>query len=522
MKIRLFICGCLLWSLSTPVFAFTPDDPFFSDQWYLSKIQAPEAWDMEQGKTGTVVAVLDAGVDMNHPDLLGRFWNNPGEIPDNGLDDDGNGFVDDVHGYNFVDKNANPEPPQTSLYDEGAISHGTMIAGIIGANTNNGVGVAGIDRTAKLMVVRILDNMGIGDSVTARKGIDYAVANGAKVINLSFTGFDFDAEFQAAIERAHDAGVVVVAAVGNTKNGGTDINQKPIYPACFQDHGVQDWVLGVAATDQADTKTSFSNYGSSCTDISAPGVGILNTVYQNDVWLPFSQGFYQDGWSGTSLAAPIVSAAAGLLFQEHPNITPNQVYTILRSSVDPVFMGGLSDGSIGSGRINIAKALTLANEQFPPEATPGMLIKLMCALHADVNDPCKAVYFYGADKKRHAFPNDKVYFSWYPDFSTVKEVSSDFLSSLMLGKNVTYHPGLKLVKFQSVPTVYTVEAKGVLRSVASEQVAQDLYGATWSKQVDDISDAFFGNYQFGATILSSGDFAKDAVFIQTPTLNQNF
>jgi len=139
-------------------------------------------------------------------------------------------------------------------------------------------------------------------------------------------------------------------------------------------------------------------------------------------------------------------------------------------------------------------------------ADPGTLIKLPCAGSTDVNDPCRAVYYYADDGKRHAFPNSKVFFTWYEDFDDVVIVDSDFMSSLMLGSNVTYHPGTKMVKFQSWNTVYTVSAGGVLRAVASEEMAIDLYGDDWNTQIDDISDAFFSNYSFGDDLVGSDDY----------------
>ena len=512
----------ILWFIAMPVFASTPNDPFFSNQWYLQKIGIPTAWETQTGSNQVIVAVLDAGLDMNHPDLVKNIWNNSGEIDGNGIDDDGNGYIDDVQGYDFVDMDNSPEPDIGESYDEGAVSHGTMIAGIIGATTNNSMGVTGINWNVKLMSVRILDNMGIGNSQTAIQGLEYAVANGAKVVNLSLTGTDFDSKFQSAVQKAHDAGVVVVAAVGNSKNGGIDVDQTPIYPACFSDHGMEDWILGVSSTDQTDTKSTFSNYGLMCTDIAAPGESILGAVYQNDYWLPFAQGFYQDDWSGTSMAAPMVSGSVALLFASYPNLSPDQIYTLLRLSVDPINAPLIAQGKMGSGRLNVAKAFSIAKELYPPEALPGSLVKLSCPTVAQINDPCKAVYFYASDGKRHAFPNDKVYLGWYSDFSTVKEVSTEFMSSLSLGKNVTYRPGLKLVKFQSVPTVYTVEVKGVLRAVGSEEIAGSLYGTDWNKKVDDISDVFFGNYSFGAKIESIGYYYVDTVRNSVSGLNENF
>ncbi len=157
-----------------------------------------------------------------------------------------------------------------------------------------------------------------------------------------------------------------------------------------------------------------------------------------------------------------------------------------------------------------------------PEAAPNSLIKLACAVQTSVNDPCTAVYFYGSDGKRHAFPNEKVFFTWYGNFDGVVNVSSKFMSSLALGKNVTSHPGTRMVKFQSVQTVYTVSKGGLLRAVASEELAAQLYGTDWNKKIDDISDAFYGNYTFGSKIQKATDY--DVVSAQTSItgLDQNF
>lgn len=156
------------------------------------------------------------------------------------------------------------------------------------------------------------------------------------------------------------------------------------------------------------------------------------------------------------------------------------------------------------------------------EASSGDLIKTHCSASASVSDPCRAVYFLSEDGKRHAFPNERVYFTWFADFSRVVEVSSTFMASRTLGKNVTYHPGTRMVKFVTVPKVYVVERKGVLRPIASEQVASGLYGSTWNQQIDDVPDAFYGNYTFGEPVESISDFHRAEVQASTPTLNDNF
>ena len=210
------------------------------------------------------------------------------------------------------------------------------------------------------MSVRILDNQGIGDSNLARQGVEYAVANGADVINLSFTGFDFDDNLRRTIEEAYEAGVVVVAAMGNADDGGTNIDLSPIFPACFGERADEDWILGVAATDVDDVKADFSNYGAECTDISAPGENIFSAVYQDDDWTLFADGFYQDSWSGTSMASPMVAGAAALLKSAYHSLTPDDIKTILRLSVDPVTATGDAQGKMGAGRLNVATALELA------------------------------------------------------------------------------------------------------------------------------------------------------------------
>ena len=145
------------------------------------------------------------------------------------------------------------------------------------------------------------------------------------------------------------------------------------------------------------------------------------------------------------------------------------------------------------------------------EVSQGNLIKLPCSNTTNVNDPCRAVYYYADDGKRHAFPNEKVFFTWFENFDDLVIVTSDLMSSISLGRNVTYHPGTKMVKFQTVRTVYCVGEEGELREVASEEIAASLYGETWNKQIDDISDAFFGNYIFGEEILDVDDYEADEV-----------
>lgn len=349
-----------LFSISIPVNAKTADDEYFSQQWYLDSINASEAWDTSTGSKQVVVAVLDTGIDIDHPDLARNIWVNDDEIGNDGIDNDNNGYVDDVNGYDFVDDDPSVFPNNIGSYDINAVTHGTVISGIIGAVGNNGEGIAGINWKVKLMSVRILDNLGVGDSNLATLGVEYAVENGADVINLSFTGFDYDNRLADALKLAYDNGVVVVAAIGNSEDGGIDTDITPIYPACYGESTQQDWILGVGATNQNDEKTTFSNYGSTCVDISAPGENIFSTVYQDDDWDEFIDGFYQDGWSGTSMAVPMVVGASALLRGAYSSLTPDDIKKILRLSADPIVSEGGAVGKVGAGRLNIESAMELA------------------------------------------------------------------------------------------------------------------------------------------------------------------
>ncbi|TAK03550.1 hypothetical protein EPO34_00085 [Patescibacteria group bacterium] len=342
--------------IGQPVFAAVPNDPLIEQQWYLGKIKAFDAWDTATGSANVVVAVLDTGLDLDHPDVAGNLWTNPGEIPGDGLDNDQNGHVDDLHGWDFVDDDALPDPSPAPGDEAEATIHGTAIAGVIGAIGNNGTGVSGVNWQVRLMPLRILDREGSGNSADATAAIRYAMRSGASVINLSFTGAEVDGVFRQTIKDAYDAGVVVVAAVGNKTLGGTDLNQAPLYPVCFEQTDGGDSVLGVAATTPQDTKAGFSNYGSSCTDIAAPGIDIFNVSYQAVGTDGFAEP-YRGGWNGTSIAAPIISGAVALLKGAFPNLGPADLKTVLQLSVDPVDTGALPRGALGAGRVNLARAL---------------------------------------------------------------------------------------------------------------------------------------------------------------------
>jgi subtilisin family serine protease len=307
----------------------TPNDPEYPNQWGLEKINAPAAWDVVTGTTDVVIAVVDAGIDATHPELSGQLWQNPGEIAGNGNDDDNNGYVDDIYGWNFVNNN-------TDLSDN--TGHGTEVAGIIAAATNNGIGIAGMCWQCRLMIVKVVQPGGVANYSDIATGVVYAAQKGAKVINISLGGNSDSITLKTAIAYAAQTAVIVAGA-------GNDNSSAPFYPAAYD-----DYVLAVAGTSQTDAKVGTSNYGR-WVDVCAPGENIRTT---------FVGGGYGSA-SGTSLAAAFVSGLAGLLRSQNPtwsaNLTRAQIINTTDNidSANPGYVGQL-----GSGRINAYKAVTTA------------------------------------------------------------------------------------------------------------------------------------------------------------------
>jgi len=318
-----------------------PNDPLFRNLWGLkntgqtggtanSDIDAVTAWDVTTGSENVIVAVIDTGIDYLHPDLAENIWTNTGEIPDNGIDDDHNGFIDDIHGYDFVENDGN-------AMDEH--SHGTHVAGTIGGRGNNGAGVTGINWQCRIMACRFLDEGGSGSIADAIEAINYAVENGAKVLSNSWGGGGYSSAMAAAITNAKNNGVLFVAAAGNDASN-TDIS--PAYPACY----VIDNVIAVAATNHSDELASFSNYGQSTVHLAAPGVSILSSVLDGEY------SYY----SGTSMATPHVSGVAALLLAQNPAMSLNELKSRLIWTGDPI--PSLSTKTITGRRLNAYNALT--------------------------------------------------------------------------------------------------------------------------------------------------------------------
>ena len=307
-----------------------PEDPMWDDQWGPAMIKAPEAWAyLPQTAQALTVAVIDTGIDYAHPDLADAMWTNEGEIPDNGVDDDGNGFIDDVYGYDFVHNDGDP-------YDDQY--HGTHCAGIIGA-LHNQTGIAGVAPNARLMGLKFLNARGSGYTFNAVKSVRYATDMGVPITNNSWGGGSFSAALYNEIHDAMEAGSIFIAAAGNN---GRNTDNTNYYPMGYDVSNV----VSVGSSTSKDSRSYFSNYGQTSVDLFAPGSGILAT-FPNLSYASIS---------GTSMAAPHVAGAAAVLWAAMPAGTDyGQVITGLLDHVDPV--PAFESVSVTGGRLNLLNAM---------------------------------------------------------------------------------------------------------------------------------------------------------------------
>jgi subtilisin family serine protease len=356
----------------------TPNDPYLATQWHLGTtaagIRAQNAWDLEVGDPSVVIGILDTGVDLGHPDLASRIWVNADEIPANAIDDDGNGYVDDVNGYDFAHDDADPNPAfvvdSTAGLDVGW--HGTFGAGLAAAAGNNAVGITGVAWDCRIMALKVSSDSTAGITLaSATEAWNYALDNGCSVLNLSLAGTDpiLEGFFQPLVNDAIDAGVVCVAAAGNS---GLDDAHWPA--AC-------DSTLSVAATTQANQRASFSSWGW-YVNIAAPGENVWSSIARNYARDEAHDFFFQfffawDGVnpymynSGTSFATPIVSGAVALVRSRFPGVPPRNIidHMIATADVVPTY-----NAPIG-GRLNAYQAL-LTNVDVTPRAGGGPGVSL--------------------------------------------------------------------------------------------------------------------------------------------------
>ncbi len=402
---------------------FTTDPQNIDKEWGLVKAGFVDAWQKTTGSKSNIVAVIDTGIDATHQDLKS---------------------INYVPGFDFVNKQAIPVGSNSD--DNG---HGTLVAGILGASANNGIGVVGNNWQITIMPIKSLDSKGQGDADTLAQAIVWAADNGAQFINLSVGGIGFghDTTLSNAITYAFNKNVLIVAAAGNdVATTGGNLDENPVFPIC--DDNNYNMVIGVVATDQNDIKPDFSNYGKNCIDVSAPGKRILSTINFDPLTQKSAPNSYAYG-SGTSLAVPFVVGQAALIKSLYPSASNIQIRDRIISSADPIDDLNLSQcggascrGLLGAGRIDVLKSLQSAISQ---PFSEGNLVKV-----TDLNG---AVYEILGGQKRLVSP-----FVFNQRFSTttVTTALSDALSGFSEGAYVTPTDGT-LVKFDKSPTVYIIE-----------------------------------------------------------------
>ena len=362
---------CYFYEKQTPLYdcvSLTPDDPLYKYQWSLENtgqsggiedvdIDASEAWEITMGNADITIAIIDSGIDFNHPDLMDNIWINTDEMEGNGLDDDSNGYIDDVNGYDFTNTDNDTIP-----FDRNG--HGTLLAGRVAPVTDNHVGLAGITWNSMIMPLQVLDTSWKASVKDVIEAIHYAADNNADIICMTFEGTTFDQKLQDAINYATNKGVFICCAAGNS---GTSAKR---YPAAYEN------VTSVAAINQFNSRMEYtyeevgisvaSNYGS-WVDVAAPGQEIYSTmptyhVPLNDVYMLDEEYTVA---TGCCVTAPLVAGVAALLLSKDPTLSPNELTFIIRASTEPVN----SSYDLGTGCINAYNALVYNNK---PETPNGL------------------------------------------------------------------------------------------------------------------------------------------------------
>lgn len=421
---------------------FYPNDPLFPDQWGLEKVAAQDAWDITVGSADVPIAIIDTGCEMDHPDLVSSFWTNQDEIPDNGLDDDGNGFVDDIHGWDFVDAPTFPTAGDYLIRDNDPsdeMGHGTAVAGICGAAMHNDLGIAGVAAGCPLMILRAGNMEGFLQEDDVASALLYALDNGARVVNMSFGDTQASPMLEDVINYAYQGGLLMVTAAGN--GGDTGL----IYPAAFGP------TLSVGACTEEDERASFSSYGNSL-DLLAPGTNILSTV------LGQAYDEYQGG-NGTSYSAPFASGVAGLVLSLHPQWGPQEVISVLKTSAQDIGPTGW-DPESGQGILRADQAVAI------PEA-----------LVAEITSPFPSQGFAEAETLQVLGTASGVYLKTYEVFSGIGTNPSVW-DTVKRSSDVQIIDGLLALWINPEPldSAYTFRL-----------VVQDLFGNT----IEDRVEVFF-------------------------------
>jgi len=388
-------------------FFFIPNDPLYQLQWHHQNIESEAAWDIEIGKEETIIAIVDSGVRYYHEDLAANIWNNTDEIPNNGIDDDNNSYIDDIRGYDFVDENNDPDD---------SLGHGTHCAGIAAGVGNNSLGISGACPNCRIMPIKAgnywLEHEDIAQALM------YAADNNASIISMSFGGPESNL-LESAINYAFEKGVALIASAGNSGSSAKS------YPAGYEN------VLAVAATDINDQKAGFSNYGY-WVDLAAPGIDVFSTH------IPFAHlsdtcndddGDGYGNCSGTSMSAPLVSGVAGLVLSKNAGLSHREVYAQLIGTAD-----NISNSEIG-GRINSFKALNETPDkilvsylgyQLDEQAKPGKIINLTVRLKNKGKAINDVIINLSSSDSCVNFINNTSYFSYIPIWTIVNNSANPF------------------------------------------------------------------------------------------------
>ncbi|MEG3946994.1 S8 family serine peptidase, partial [Microcoleus sp. w2-18aC4] len=464
-----------------------PNDPQFDQLWGLNNagqtggtpdadIDAPEAWDIQRGSKNVVVAVIDTGVDYDHQDLAANMWTNSVEIAGiKNEDDDGNGYIDDVRGYDFTNKDPDP------MDDNG---HGTHVAGTIGAAGNNNIGVVGVSPNVSIMPLKFLDFQGRGSTSDVIQAVDYATKNGAKVINASFGGGGFSQAEKDAIGDANKKGVLFIAAAGNDSS---DNDSEPSYPANYDLPNV----ISVAATNYVDQLSWFSNYGKNTVDLGAPGgTAAVFPRDQRDIRSTLPNNQY--GWgAGTSQAAPHVAGAAALLLAQNPSLTVTELKNILMTTTDP--LPSLQGTTVSGGRLNLRKALN------------------QISVFTDTNVPISGLYSaiwgdYNNDGKLDILGNNRTYYNTgiydntgqrlsevgfsEADLPGYNPIWGDFnndgrLDATLTNTNLDSNNTLRYEIYRNVPNNTYSNADFKLETVLRDKLPSTIFSSSWSDYNND-------------------------------------
>jgi len=440
----------------------------------LTNINAIEAWQLQSNAASVLVAVLDDGVYEKHLDLGMQFWRNQKEL-NNGIDDDNNGYVDDLQGWDFI-QNSN----DMRVYG----NHGTMVAGILTALPDD-YAIVGISRNTQIMPLLICGNSGECYLDLLPKAIRYATDNGANIINISLGGRYTDT-VDEAIRYAYSKGVVIVAAAGNLNNEtnfGQDLSANPRSPVC-NDNG-QDMVLGVSAVDKENKMVNWAAYGN-CVDVVAPGVGIMSTAMYS--------GLDHDQGSGTSFAAPMVTAQAALLKAKYPSMTNRQIIDSIKQTANH---DSSYNGLLGSGLIDVYKSLSQPVFSAPQNGVSQVNSSTHPAGTVVLGKDKRTVYIIGNGEKR-GFATPEEYNSHGFVFSDIV-VANDFDLGLTDGAVVPFADGTLVLDASDGRTIYMIDNK-TKRGFVSAEVFEQL-GYTFSQAVLGKLEG----YSLGTPIISSSE-----------------